>query len=428
MSLDQGVLDADPAARWPRSSGGRRRSPRRPIQRVLIGTSSLRSSSSGACSDSASVTGMPSPASLSMRRDQPDRGHRDAARRHAEPVRRRVGQPADRADGGLVVGQRLAHAHEDHVADPQRATVLGAPPASSPRRSDRARRATTCSTISAADMLRVRPSWPVAQKGQFMPQPAWLDTQMVTRLGVAHQHALDQGAVVQPPDRLDRGARRRPVRCTGVISRVGSRSRHELVADRLGQVGHLLGRLDQPLEVVRRQLLGAEALLPQRLHGLLALGRVEVGEVPRRLAAARGGEGQLAGRGAAAWARGGSTGAAAGGGVGRQSSRPVSQPSGRKGQTRPAAPRRRGPRAAASRAGPSARRGPGRMLPMSLMPRSRLTVDSVRSPTVAPTAAASPDQRAGPPRAVQGERDRQRAADARRRRPSRRSPPRTSWG
>ena len=44
-------------------------------------------------------------------------------------------------------------------------------------------RATTCSTISAVDMLRVRPSWPVAQNGQFMPQPAWLEMQMVTRSG-----------------------------------------------------------------------------------------------------------------------------------------------------------------------------------------------------------------------------------------------------
>ena len=47
----------------------------------------------------------------------------------------------------------------------------------------RAGAATTCSTISAVDMLRVRPAWPVAQNGQFIPQPAWLETQMVTRSG-----------------------------------------------------------------------------------------------------------------------------------------------------------------------------------------------------------------------------------------------------
>ncbi len=40
---------------------------------------------------------------------------------------------------------------------------------------------TTWSTISAVDMLRVRPAWPVAQNGQFIPQPAWLEMQTVER-------------------------------------------------------------------------------------------------------------------------------------------------------------------------------------------------------------------------------------------------------
>ena len=44
-------------------------------------------------------------------------------------------------------------------------------------------------------MLRFRPAWPVAQNGQAIPQPAWLDTHIVTRSGIAHQHALDQRAV-----------------------------------------------------------------------------------------------------------------------------------------------------------------------------------------------------------------------------------------
>ena len=56
------------------------------------------------------------------------------------------------------------------------------PPGTSPRASDRAP-ATTCSTISAVDMLRCRPPWPVAQNGQAMPQPAWLETHIVTRSG-----------------------------------------------------------------------------------------------------------------------------------------------------------------------------------------------------------------------------------------------------
>jgi hypothetical protein len=32
-------------------------------------------------------------------------------------------------------------------------------------------------------MLRSSPPWPVAQKGQAMPQPAWLETQIVVRPG-----------------------------------------------------------------------------------------------------------------------------------------------------------------------------------------------------------------------------------------------------
>ncbi len=42
---------------------------------------------------------------------------------------------------------------------------------------------TICSMISAADMLRVRPAWPVAQNGQFMPQPACDETHSVMRPG-----------------------------------------------------------------------------------------------------------------------------------------------------------------------------------------------------------------------------------------------------
>ncbi len=41
----------------------------------------------------------------------------------------------------------------------------------------------TCSTISAVDRLRCNPPWPVAQNGQAMPQPAWLDTHSVVRSG-----------------------------------------------------------------------------------------------------------------------------------------------------------------------------------------------------------------------------------------------------
>ena len=41
----------------------------------------------------------------------------------------------------------------------------------------------TCSTISAVDRLRCRPPWPVAQNGQAIPHPAWLETHTVARSG-----------------------------------------------------------------------------------------------------------------------------------------------------------------------------------------------------------------------------------------------------
>ena len=56
------------------------------------------------------------------------------------------------------------------------------PPATAPE-AMAAAASRTCSTISAVDMLRVRPAWPVAQNGQAMPQPDWLDTQTVARSG-----------------------------------------------------------------------------------------------------------------------------------------------------------------------------------------------------------------------------------------------------
>ncbi len=43
--------------------------------------------------------------------------------------------------------------------------------------------ATAWPMISAAERLRVSPCCPVAQNGQAMPQPAWLEMQTVARSG-----------------------------------------------------------------------------------------------------------------------------------------------------------------------------------------------------------------------------------------------------
>ena len=60
---------------------------------------------------------MPSVGQLVDPRHQPDRADGDAARGHAEPVGGRVGEAAYGADDRLVVGHRLAHAHEHDVGD-----------------------------------------------------------------------------------------------------------------------------------------------------------------------------------------------------------------------------------------------------------------------------------------------------------------------
>src|SRR3954454_23478812 len=56
------------------------------------------------------------------------------------------------------------------------------PPASWPDAEYRAA-ATTWSTISAVERLRVKPAWPVAQNGQAMPHPACDETHAVVRSG-----------------------------------------------------------------------------------------------------------------------------------------------------------------------------------------------------------------------------------------------------
>ena len=61
------------------------------------------------------------------------------------------------------------------------------------------------------------------------------------------------------------------------------------------------GPVDEPLEVVRRELPGPVGRVAQRDGRLPPLGEGEVGEVARRLAAPRGREGQLAGGGARGW-------------------------------------------------------------------------------------------------------------------------------
>ena len=125
-------------------------------------------------------------------------------------------------------------------------------------------------------------------------------------VGVAHQHRLDERAVEQLPQGLAGGA---PVGLHRAQRRHQGRQqgRDQLVALGGGQVGHLRGVVDQPREVVGRELLGPEAGQALLLEQRLALVGGEVGEVTRRLATTsrlvedeREGPGGLVG-GAGAW-------------------------------------------------------------------------------------------------------------------------------
>src|SRR5207248_5440484 len=98
---------------------------------------------------------------------------------------------------------------------------------------------------------------------------------------VSHENALDQGAVVQPPERL---AGRATVAALLPYrpKKRGQQLTREPPAGGDRNVGHRVRIADQPAEVVGGELPGPELLLPQRGHRGPAPGRVEVGEVPGR--------------------------------------------------------------------------------------------------------------------------------------------------
>ena len=104
-----------------------------------------------------------------------------------------------------------------------------------------------------------------------MPQPACDDTHIVDSARIAHQHRLDEGTVVQPPQRLAGGALSACIVCSGVIS--GRQQRVDQRRAQVGrQVGHVVGVVDQPGEVVVRHLLGPETWEPGLLDRCPALG------------------------------------------------------------------------------------------------------------------------------------------------------------
>ena len=128
-------------------------------------------------------------------RHQADGGDGDAAGGDAEPVGGRVDEPAYGADHGLVVGQRLTHAHEDHVGDPARA-------AGDLAAGERAGAGDDLLDDLGGGHVAVQPALAGGAEraghaasglgGHAHGDPA----------GVAHEHRLDQRAVEEPPQRL----------------------------------------------------------------------------------------------------------------------------------------------------------------------------------------------------------------------------------
>ena len=108
---------------------------------------------------------------------------------------------------------------------------------------------------------------------------------------VAHEHALDLRAVVQPPEGLA-GRAGVGLQRAHLVSRAGSSDVAQPVAHAGRQVGHRRRVGLVPREVVPRQLIGAVGRQPELDQGRAATLRVEVGEVGRGQAAPGGVEDQ----------------------------------------------------------------------------------------------------------------------------------------
>ena len=194
---------------------------------------------------------MPSSASWRIRGHQPDGGDGDAARGHAEPVGGRVGEAAYGADDGLVVGQRLAHAHEHDVGDAAGAAghlAAGQRPGAGDHLLD----------DLGGGHVALQPALAGGAERAGHAAAGLAGDAHRGAVGVAHQHRLDERAVEEPPQRLAGGARGRPRGCAAASSASAGTPRPAGPALGGRQVGHLGGVVDQPGEVVGGELLGAE--------------------------------------------------------------------------------------------------------------------------------------------------------------------------
>ena len=101
-----------------------------------------------------------------------------------------------------------------------------------------------CSTISPVVRLRARPSRPLAQNTQPMPQPTCVLMQIVRRVSSREQHALDLPAVGEREQQLFGAVV--GLRVPGDRGRPEREIARQFVAQRLRQIGHL-AKLARPL-------------------------------------------------------------------------------------------------------------------------------------------------------------------------------------
>ena len=223
---------------------------------------------------------MPSSASCRIRGHQPDRGDGDPAGGHAEPVGCRVGEAAYGADDGLVVGHRLAHAHEHHVGDPARSAgdlAAGQGPGAGDDLLDDLGGGHVALQAALAGGAERAGHAAAGLAGDAHRHP----------VGIAHQHRLDERPVEELPQGLAGGA---PVGLQGAQRASSGRAAGSRPARRAGRRG---GRSSRRGRRPAGRSSGSRAAGPgsregRALEPCLALLRGEVGEVARRLAATAG--------------------------------------------------------------------------------------------------------------------------------------------
>ncbi len=217
------------------------------------------------------------------RRDQPHRGHRHRPGRNAETLRWLGDDAPHRSQHSNVIGQRLPHAHEDHVGETIAEVVAQGRGTGAHLFEDLGGR-----QVAVQSALTGR-----TERASHTAAGLRRDAHRVA-LRIAHQHRLDGGAVGGPPQRLSRLA--------GITGDLGCRGEQvrehrfgDQLTDRRGKVGHLARIADQPAVVLVRELLGTKRRQSQLGDDRCATVLVEVGQMPRRPARARLIENQLLG-------------------------------------------------------------------------------------------------------------------------------------